>query len=71
MRPKGAKFDTPVGVRVVVGASGASIKAAFLWHPPFGACGTTFPPLKRGHYGCWALCYMIQQVRGERFYSAP
>ena len=34
MRPKGAKFDTPVGVRVVVGASGASINAAFrrpLW----------------------------------------
>ena len=34
MRPKGAKFDTPVGVRVVVGASGASIHAAFrrpLW----------------------------------------
>ena len=30
------------------------------WRPyvlgvPFLACGTTFPPLKRGHYGCSAI----------------
>ena len=34
-------------------------------NPPLVAGATTFPPLKRGHYGCWTLSHMTWQVRVE------
>jgi hypothetical protein len=39
------RFDGPYGPRVVVGACGASIKAALRRRPPLVPVGTTFAPL--------------------------
>ena len=39
--------------------------------PPLVAGATTFPPLKRGHYGYSALCRMILRVSVERFILPP
>ena len=32
---------------------------------PYESCSLA-TPLKRGHYGCWAMCHMSLQESGER-----
>ena len=69
----------PLAVRVVVGGCAASLYKTFVIAlaggenaaPPLVAGATTFPPLKRGHYGYSAVCYMTLQGSIERLILPP